>query len=168
MVPLHPARFLDALDRFVGALLRAAQWLILPVVILLFLQWPLRDLVRSHSREANDLGQWLFALYVAASVTAATRARTHLAADMLARRYRPAIRALIVRCGALIGLMPWALLVLIAGKGIVVSSVMQLEGFPDTGNPGYFLIKVALWLMAALVLAQAALDVARPRPGIGA
>jgi hypothetical protein len=45
---------------------------------------------------------------------------------------------------------------------------MQLEGFPDTNNPGYFLIKVALWLMAALVLAQAALDLARPRPGIGA
>jgi hypothetical protein len=64
--------------------------------------------------------------------------------------------------------MPWALLVLIAGKGMVVSSVMQLEGFPDTNNPGYFLIKVALWLMAALVLAQAALDLARPRPGIGA
>jgi TRAP-type mannitol/chloroaromatic compound transport system permease small subunit len=159
---------LDLLDRFIAALLRAAQWLILPVVILLFLQWPLRDLVRSHSREANDLGQWIFALYVAASVTAATRARTHLAADILARRYRPTVRALIMRCGALLGLMPWALLVLIAGKNIVVSSVVSLEAFPDTYNPGYFFVKIALWLLAALVLAQAVLDLARPRPGVSA
>jgi TRAP-type mannitol/chloroaromatic compound transport system permease small subunit len=165
---MRPARLLDVLDRCVAALLRAAQWLILPVVILLFLQWPLRDLVRSHSREANDLGQWIFALYVAASVTAATRARTHLAADMLARRYRPAVRTMLVRCGAALGLMPWALLVLIAARNVVVSSVVALEAFPDTNNPGYFLIKIALWLLAALVLAQAVLDIARPRAGTGA
>jgi TRAP-type mannitol/chloroaromatic compound transport system permease small subunit len=165
---MSPSPVLDLLDRSIAALLRAAQWLILPVVILLFLQWPLRDLVRSHSREANDLGQWIFALYIAASVTAATRARTHLAADILARRYRPAVRALIMRCGALLGLMPWALLVLIAGKNIVVSSVVSLEAFPDTYNPGYFFVKTALWLLAALVLAQAVLDLARPRPGVSA
>jgi TRAP-type mannitol/chloroaromatic compound transport system permease small subunit len=162
---MSPARLLDALDRSIAALLRALRWLILPVVILLFLQWPLRDLVRSHSREANDLGQWLFALYVAASVTAATRARTHLAADALARRYDPAVRAFMARCGAALGLVPWALLVLVAGKNIVLSSVVAFEAFPDTSNPGYYLVKLALWLMAGLVLAQAVLDIARPRLG---
>jgi TRAP-type mannitol/chloroaromatic compound transport system permease small subunit len=156
--------WLDLLDRFITATLRSLQWLILPLVLLLFLQWPLRDLVRSYSREANDLGQWIFALYVAASVTAATRARTHLAADMLARRYRPALRAWLVRCGAALGLVPWALLVLIAGKNLVWSSAVSLEAFPDTYNPGYFIIKLALWLLAGLVLAQAVLDIARPRP----
>src|SRR5215470_14267631 len=157
------ANLLDMLDRATAAILRGLQWLILPVVLLLFLQWPLRDIVRSHSREANDLGQWIFALYVAASVTAATRARTHLAADMVARRYRPALRAWLVRCGAALGLVPWALLVLIAGKNLVWNSLVSLEGFPDTYNPGYFIIKLALWVLAGLVLAQAALDIARPR-----
>jgi TRAP-type mannitol/chloroaromatic compound transport system permease small subunit len=156
--------WLDLLDRFVAMALRSLQWLILPVVLLLFLQWPLRDLLRSYSREANDLGQWIFALYVAASVTAATRARTHLAADMVARRYRPALRAWLMRCGAALGLLPWALLVLIAGKNMVWSSLVSLEGFPDTYNPGYFIIKLALWVLAGLVLAQALLDIARPRP----
>jgi len=156
--------WLDLLNRFIAAALRALQWLILPVVLLLFLQWPLRDIVRSHSREANDLGQWIFALYVAASVTAATRARTHLAADMVARRYGRATRAFLLRCGAACGLIPWALLVLVAGKNLVVSSVISLEAFPDTYNPGYFIIKTALWVLAGLVLAQAMLDIARPRP----
>jgi len=155
--------WLDLLDRFVAMALRSLQWLILPVVLLLFLQWPLRDLVRSYSREANDLGQWIFALYVAASVTAATRARTHLAADMVARRYRPALRAWLMRCGAALGLVPWALLVLIAGKNMVWSSLVSLEGFPDTYNPGYFIIKLALWVLAGLVFAQALLDIAWPR-----
>src|SRR5215471_10569730 len=124
--------WLDLLDRFIALTLRSLQWLILPVVLLLFLQWPLRDLVRSHSREANDLGQWIFALYVAASITAATRARTHLAADAVARRYGPRVRAVLVRCGAAFGLVPWALLVLIAGKNMVLGSLLSLEAFPDT------------------------------------
>src|SRR5262249_14517294 len=114
--------WLDLLDRFIAATLRSLQWLILPVVLLFFLQWPLRDFVRSYSRQATDLGQWIFALYAAASVTAATRARSQLAADMLARRYRPALRAWLVRCGAALGVVPWALLVLIAGKNLVWSS----------------------------------------------
>jgi len=158
---------LDLLDRLIAAVLRGLQWLILPVVLLLFLQWPLRDLVRSYSREANDLGQWIFALYVAASVTAATRARTHLAADMVARRYGPRVRSALIRCGSAFGLVPWALLVLIAGKNLVLSSLIALEGFPDTYNPGYFIIKIALWVLAGLVLAQAVLDMARPRPEAG-
>jgi len=66
------------------------------------------------------------------------------------------------RVGAAVGLLPWALFVLIAGKGAVVSSVRDLESFQDSGNPGYFLIKIALWVMAALVLGQSLVDIFRP------
>jgi hypothetical protein len=31
-----------------------------------------------------------------------------------------------------------------------------------TGNPGYFLIKVALWVMAAAILGQSLVDIFRP------
>jgi TRAP-type C4-dicarboxylate transport system permease small subunit len=79
------------LDAALRLLCSAAAWLALPVVAALFLQWPLRDALRCCSREANDLGQWLFALYIAVAVTAATRAGTHLAADTWSKLY-PAIR----------------------------------------------------------------------------
>ena len=105
-----------ALDRALGHSLAVAKWLVVPVVILLFLQWPLRDLVQAYSREANDLGQWIFALFMAAAVTAATRERIHLAADTFSQRYAPARRALIARLGALAGLAPWALFVLYASR----------------------------------------------------
>jgi TRAP-type mannitol/chloroaromatic compound transport system permease small subunit len=150
------------LDRLIGAVVAAARWLALPLVVLLFLQWPLRDLVRLYSLEANDLGQVAFALFVAVSVTAATRARTHLAADLLARRYSARTRRHLARIGTAIGLLPWALFILVISKTTVVSSVQHLEAFQDSGNPGYFLIKLALWLMAVVVIAQAVVDVFSP------
>ena len=142
------------LDLLIGAVIASAQWLALPIVVLLFLQWPLRDMVQAYSREANDLGQWLFALYVAMSFTAATRARTHLAADALAQRYPARVRDYATQLGVVLGLVPWALFILIAGPSLVVRSRAGLEGFPDTANPGYFFIKGSLWLLAGLVLAQ--------------
>jgi TRAP-type mannitol/chloroaromatic compound transport system permease small subunit len=160
------ARFFDALDRLLRATIGAGQWLVLPVLVLLFAQWPLRDWLREYSREANDLGQIFFALYVAIALSAATRAGTHLAADALARGYPARVRIRIVRLGALLGLLPWAIFVLFAGRKIVWWSFTQLELFSDTSNPGYFLIKIAMALMALLVIAQAILDIARPKiPG---
>jgi TRAP-type mannitol/chloroaromatic compound transport system permease small subunit len=149
----------SSLDRLVAAILSLGRFLALPIVVLLFLQWPLRDLVRAYSREANDLGQWLFALYVAIAITAATRAHTHLATDVIARGYSERTRDILARAGALIGMLPWALFVLIAGKNIVISSVLGLEAFPDTANPGYFVVKIALWLLAGLMFVQALIDV---------
>jgi TRAP-type mannitol/chloroaromatic compound transport system permease small subunit len=128
----------------------------------LFLQWPLRDLFRGYSREANDLGQVVFALFVAVSVTAATRAGTHLAVDLLAQRYSTRTRRRLNQMGSAVGLLPWALFVLVAGKITIVSSVHDLELFQDSGNPGYFLVKVALWVMAALILGQSLVDIFRP------
>ncbi|HKA77748.1 MAG TPA: TRAP transporter small permease subunit [Pseudolabrys sp.] len=152
------------LDRVIAGVIDGVQWLALPLILLLFLQWPLRDFFRSYSREANDLAQIFFALFVAVSVTAATRAGTHLAADAVAQRYSPRIRHYIKKVGALAGLVPWALFILFASKPIVVSALQLRESFPDTGNPGYFIIKLALWAMAATILAQALLDVSRPVP----
>ena len=154
--------WLRPLDRLIAAIVSAGKWLALPLVVLLFLQWPLRDILRVYSREANDLGQLIFALYVAISVTAATRAGTHLAADALARRYSARRRRQLARLGAALGLAPWALFVLFSSKGVVVSSIAVREAFPDTYNPGYFIIKAALWLLALLVLAEAAIEILRP------
>jgi len=156
-------RLIGGLDRLVAAILEVGQWLLLPVVALLFLQWPLREIVQHFSREANDLGQWLFALYVAMAFTAATRANTHLAADAVARHYGEHTRAWLWRLGGLIGLVPWALFVAIAGAKLIIPSVLAREAFADTYNPGYFIIKLALWVLAGLILLQSIVDIFRPR-----
>ena len=150
------------LDQLVASILAAAKWLALPIVVLLFLQWPLRSIIGLYSREANDLGQWLFALYVAASIAAATRAKAHLAADTIARNYSRATREWLARAGALFGLIPWSIIVLATSWSIVRDSALLLERFPDTGNPGYFIIKLALVLMALLVLIEGLLELMPP------
>ena len=142
--------------------LRAAMWLALPLALLLFAQWPLRDLVQAYSREANDLGQVLFALYVAVAITAATRDRAHLAVDALARRHPPRWRARLERIGAAAVLAPWALFVIATSAGPAWRSLLQLERFADTFDPGYFLVRFAALLLAVMVLAQSILDAASP------
>lgn len=43
------------LDRILAAVMAGATWLVLPIALLLSLQWPLRDLLRACSREANNM-----------------------------------------------------------------------------------------------------------------
>lgn len=149
-------RVLDRVLARTGAL---AAWLVLPVSALLLAQWPLRDAVHAYSREANDLAQWLFALYVAVALTQATRARAHLAVPGV---LRPAWRARVARAGALLCVLPWAAFILVAGASGAWQSVRGLEAFPDTFNPGYFLVKLAAWLLALLAAAQALRDAFGP------
>lgn len=51
-----------------------------------------------------------------------------------------------------------------ASKSFVLSSVLGLEAFADTGNPGYYIIKGALWLMAILIIAQVVIEIVRSPP----
>jgi TRAP-type C4-dicarboxylate transport system permease small subunit len=148
-------------DHAVAAAIAAGQWLVLPVSFLLFAQWPLRDLVHAYAIQANDLAQWMFALYVSVAVTFATRERMHLATDAFARRYSPEMRSRIARIGGFLCVAPWSLFILVASAPAVWQSIHGLEAFPETYDPGYFLVKVATWLLALLALAQAVLDVRR-------
>ena len=150
------------LDTCIAACVAATRWLALPLIALLFLQWPLRDGIARWSREANDLGQIVFALYVAVAITAATRARSHLATDLVAQRYRPVTRQRLARALALLVLIPFGLFLAVAGWPPLTVSLRVLEAFPDTSNPGYFIVKVSATLLALLVLAQALLDVIAP------
>lgn len=150
------------IDRCIAALLAAAAPLVIALSLLLFLQWPLRDIVRGYSREANDLAQILFALYAAVAITAATRARVHLAADALAEHFSPRRRERLWRFACATVLVPLGSLVVFAGFTESWHALLALERFPDTLNPGYFLIRFAALLLAALVLAQALLELVVP------
>ncbi|HUR89215.1 MAG TPA: C4-dicarboxylate ABC transporter substrate-binding protein [Ramlibacter sp.] len=139
--------------------LLAASALVLPLTMLLFAQWPLRDVVQAGSRQANDLAQVIFAIYMAVAITAAGIEGLHLAARHAPDEHERPVRWrvwAVFACTA-----PWALFVLWTSTPNVWQSVRQLERFGETLSPGYFLIRVALWLLAALVLAHGIASVAR-------
>jgi TRAP-type mannitol/chloroaromatic compound transport system permease small subunit len=159
---MQSSGWLGSIDRAIGRLVGAGRWLVLPVALLLFLQWPLRDFLHRYSREANDLGQWLFALYISLALTYATRERTHLAVDAVARGYRVRTRRALARWGMLFCVAPWAVFIIVAAWPTVQRSVLGLEKFPESFNPGYFMIKAAAVLLAVLALAQTLIDAVRP------
>jgi TRAP-type mannitol/chloroaromatic compound transport system permease small subunit len=150
------ATLASALDR----LCAAAAWLVVPLALLLFAQWPLRDLVGAWSRDANDAAQWIFALYVALALRAATRARAHMAAGVAPIRAAGRWRHAIDRYGEAILVLPWAVFVVVSSAAPTWRSVVGLEAFPDTFNPLYFVIRFSAWLLALLVAVQALLELA--------
>ena len=157
------ARVARGLERGLDRVTGAGAWLVLPLVALLSAQWPLRDAVAAGSRQANDLAQWIFALYVALAVRHATRRRAHMAADAWAHAHLAArTRAAVQRVGAALCVLPWALYVLASGALPVWRSILQLEAFPDTFNPLYFMIKASAWLLALLLALQAIVDALMP------
>jgi TRAP-type mannitol/chloroaromatic compound transport system permease small subunit len=141
---------------------RVARVLVLPLALLLFLQWPLREWLHAWSREANDLAQILFALYVAVAVSDAMRRRAHLAADAFAHNFSARTRVLLVRVGAVLVLAPWCVFMLYASAPMVWSALLHGEAFAETLNPGYFLVKLAVALLVLLVFLQALVDIAAP------
>lgn len=126
------------------------SFIALPLALLLFAQWPLRELLQAFSRQANDVGQIAFAFYVAVAVTAASRGRTHLASVKPShhgvQRPRWHVWAVLACTG------PWALFMLWSSWSLVVNSVASLERFGETQTPGYFFIKLALLWMLLLIL----------------
>ncbi|MFS2099083.1 C4-dicarboxylate ABC transporter substrate-binding protein [Variovorax sp. Varisp85] len=139
---------------------RAAMPFAIAIALLLFAQWPLRDLAGSGNgpTQANDLAQWLFALYVAVALRHAGRRGAHLVArpDLAADTAGPYAR--LRRIGAALCVLPWALFLIATGTVPVLRAVAAFELFPDTFNPGYFMIKVALLLLAVLLAVQSVLD----------
>ena len=134
------------------------------VTALLFLQWPLRDVVHAGSTQANDLAQWLFALYVAWSIRHASRHGAHLTArGDLAPLCDPASsrRSRWRAVGAALCLLPWGLYLLVAAWPEVAQAVAGRERFPETDSPGYFMTYVALALLAVLAVWQGGHDLWR-------
>ena len=145
-----------------GRLVTAASLLVLPLALLLFAQWPLRDWVQAHSRLANDVAQIVFGLYAAVAITATSRSKTHLALakyDSSATKYVASWRTwALLACVA-----PWATFLLWTATPQMQESVKALEIFSEGLTPGYFVLRIALVLLALLVLvdavAQAVADV---------
>jgi TRAP-type mannitol/chloroaromatic compound transport system permease small subunit len=156
MPTLH--RLADGMNTWLDRLTGAASLLVLPLAVLLFAQWPLRDVVGAGSRPANDMAQWIFALYVAVALRHTTRECGHMATDAVAARYSPLWRRRIARWGQPLCVLPWALFVLVSGAPSAWQSLRQLESFPDTLNPLYFVIKGSVWLLALLVALQSLAD----------
>ena len=158
----------DALERFAGALEtvvdrvgRAFAWLVLAVVFLLFVQNPLREYVGRGQFLANDYGQLSHAAVFLVGVAYAWRWDRQVRVDLFYRHMTARARALVNLLGTVFLLGPWLALVIWNALPTVRDSVRLLERFPESGSPGYFVMKALLLVFAALLAIQALAVVAR-------
>ena len=152
------AGFVDWLNDFIGACI---AWLIVPVIALLFLQIPLREVVGRGNLLANDMGQLLHATVFIVGVAYTLRWDGHVRVDLFYSRLAPRTRAWIALLGTIAFMLPWLWLVGRWSIPITLQSWRQLELFPETGNPGYFHFKTLLFVYVLLVGLQALAMMAR-------
>lgn len=155
------ARIADALSKPADWVGRWAAWLCLPLIVLLFLQLPLRELVHGGNNTDNDFGQVVFAAFIMLGIPFAMHHDAHVRVDIFYQRMTPRRRAVVDLAGTLLFLLPWLVLVGWYARPIVLNSLFELEKFAETYTPGYFLLKLQLFFFVALVALQAIANVIR-------
>jgi TRAP-type mannitol/chloroaromatic compound transport system permease small subunit len=152
------SRLADAIVDTIG---RTAAWLVLFVIVALFAQWPLRELVGGGHLLANDFGQIAHAAVFSIGIAYALRWDGHVRLDVFYQRMSARGRAWVDLLGTLLVVLPWTGIVLWFSWKTTVRSVAVFEQFPETWSPGYWMFKVLLIVFATLLLLQAAANIAR-------
>ncbi len=159
---LHSLRCLArTADAVIDAVGRVFSWLVIFVVVALFAQWPLRELVGAGHILANDFGQIAHAAVFSIGVAYALRWDGHVRLDVFYHRMPQRARALVDLAGTLAFVVPWTMIVLWFSGATTLRSVSVFEKFPETWSPGYWLFKVLLIVFAVLLLLQAIGHIAR-------
>jgi TRAP-type mannitol/chloroaromatic compound transport system permease small subunit len=158
--------FAVRVDRAIDRVGRAAAWLVLPLVLLLFLQVPLRQLpVGRWATMSNDIGQLIHAVAFMTACAYALRWDRHARVDVLFRSLSSRAKAWIELIGSLVFALPWLAMLAVYSAPIVISSWRDREVFVDSWAPGYFILKSMLLVFALAMgiqtLAHAARALAR-------
>jgi TRAP-type mannitol/chloroaromatic compound transport system permease small subunit len=165
-------RLADDLSAIVDFTGRAASWLCLPLVLLLFLQLPLREIVHGGNNTDNDFGQIIFANFFMLGIPYAMRHDAHVRLDIFHQHFSARWRAIVELTGTALFTLPWLALLAWYALPIVLNSLRQTEKFAETYTPGYFILKLGLVFFVVLVAFQAlagmiraGLALAAPQPG---
>ena len=165
-------RLADDLSAIVDLSGRSASWLCLPLILLLFLQLPLREIVHGGNNTDNDFGQIVFANFFMLGIPYAMRHDAHVRVDIFHQHFSARWRAIIELAGTALFTMPWLALLGWYALPIVLNSLRQTERFAETFTPGYFVLKLGLFffvilvaLEAVAIVIRACLALAFPQPG---
>lgn len=154
--------FAAMVDRASDLIGRTVAWLTLGTVALLALQVPLRLLPSGmYSVTSNDVGQLMHATVFMVGCAYALRWDEHARVDVFYRGMSETRRAWVNLIGNLVFALPWLILVGWYSMPIVANSWRDLEVFPDSRLPAYFLLKTMLMVFSFLVALQVLANTAR-------
>ena len=107
------------------------------------------------------MGQLAHAAVFMIGVAYAWRWDRQVRVDLFYRRMSARQRAIVNLFGTVFLLLPWLAVVAWDAVPTVLLSVQIVERFPESGSPGYFLLKSLLLAFAATMTLQAVAVVAR-------
>jgi TRAP-type mannitol/chloroaromatic compound transport system permease small subunit len=142
-----------ALERTVIRVSETFAWLVLAVVVALFGQLPLREIVGKGYIQLNDYGQLSHATVFLIGIAYAVATDRHVRLDAFRMRFPSRARAAIEVAGHVLFVWPWTLLLAYYGADPVLRSISTGETFPETGTVGYPLMRVVFALFLLLLLA---------------
>jgi TRAP-type mannitol/chloroaromatic compound transport system permease small subunit len=154
-------RLADSLETIVEFVGRWVSWLCLPLILLLFLQLPLRNIVHGGNNADNDFGQIIFANLFMMGIPFAMRHDAHVRVDIFHQHFSARARAIVELGGTALFTLPWLALLGWYALPIVLNSLGETEKFPETYTPGYFLLKLGLVFFVILVGFQAIANIIR-------
>jgi TRAP-type mannitol/chloroaromatic compound transport system permease small subunit len=154
-------RLADALEAGIDRVGRAVAWVVLAVVFFLFVQNPLREYLGRGQFLANDMGQLAHAAVFMTGVAYAWRWDSQVRVDLFYRRMGERARALVNLLGTVFLLLPWLGFVAWNSVPTVIQSVKLMEGFPESGSPGFFVMKALLIVFVVTLASQALAVIAR-------
>lgn len=147
--------FADRIDRFTGALGRAAAWLVLAVVLLQFTLVVARYLFALGSIWMTEAVIYAHATVFMLAAAWTLAAGGHVRVDIFYADASPRTRAIVDLAGALILLMPFALVLLWLSLPYAARSWAILERSREaSGLPLVFLLKTLIPVFAALMALQ--------------
>ena len=159
---------LDALDRIASAIEagvdvagRATAWLVLAVVFLLFVQNPLREYLGRGQFLANDMGQLSHAAVFMIGVAYAWRWDRQVRVDLFYRGMGARAKAIVNLLGTAFLLLPWLAIVTWEAVPDAIDSARLLERFPESGSPGFFVMKAVVVAFGAMMSLQAVAVIVR-------
>jgi TRAP-type mannitol/chloroaromatic compound transport system permease small subunit len=138
------------LDRVVLAASRVFAWLVLAVVAALFLQWPVRQLIGAGHLALNDAGQVLHAAVFLTGIAYGIVVGGHVRLEVFHAHFSPRGAAWVTLGGHLLFVLPWLAILGWYGYDYVKLSIGQLEAFPDTYTPGYFVSRIVFGVFVVL------------------
>jgi TRAP-type mannitol/chloroaromatic compound transport system permease small subunit len=97
----------------------------------------------------------IFAAFFMLGIPFAMRHDAHVRVDIVYQRLTTRQRAAIDLTGTVLFLLPWLALVGWYSLPIVLNSLFEMEKFAETYTPGYFILKLQLFFLVALVGLQA-------------
>jgi len=155
-------RFVRCVDAFTGAIGRGVAWLTVGMVLVVFANVASRYLFGGSLLALQELGWHLFGVVFLLGSPHALRVDRHVRVDLLYARWSARTQARINLWGALLLLLPFAILGATVSGSFVAASFAVGETSPDPGGlPARYLIKAMVPAGFALLALQALAEVLR-------